>query len=356
MLSEGLNLQQARHIINYDLPWNPMRLVQRHGRIDRIGSRYGEVYLRSFFPADELEELLGLEERLHRKITQAARTIGVGPILPGSETTDRTFTETLEEIERVRREDATFFEEAGESKGVLSGEEYRQALRASLDDPELARRLRDMAWGSGSGMVRKGAERGYVFCARVADHRQPQFRYVEWPTGTDEPVVLGETLACLAHAHPEQEHDTQRHLPDEALRGAYDAWAIAKDGIVARWNEASDPRALAPQVPKAMRDAAELIRDQTPSGWTQEQSDALLNKLEDAYPERIQREIRGAMRSSDDPVEQANAIAERVHLLGLEPSPPPKPLPPILDDDVHLICWLAIVPDTNNQRAGAADG
>ena len=216
VLSEGLNLQQARHIINYDLPWNPMRLVQRHGRIDRIGSRYGEVYLRSFFPADELEELLGLEERLHRKITQAARTIGVGPILPGSETTDRTFTETLEEIERVRREDATFFEEAGESKGVLSGEEYRQALRASLDDPELARRLRDMAWGSGSGMVRKGAERGYVFCARVADHRQPQFRYVEWPTGTDEPVVFGETLACLAHAHPEQEHDTQRHLPGEA--------------------------------------------------------------------------------------------------------------------------------------------
>jgi superfamily II DNA/RNA helicase len=39
VLSEGVNLQQARHIINYDLPWNPMRLVQRHGRIDRIGSR-----------------------------------------------------------------------------------------------------------------------------------------------------------------------------------------------------------------------------------------------------------------------------------------------------------------------------
>ena len=131
---------------------------------------------------------------------------------------------------------------------------------------------------------------------------------------------------------------------------------MARDDIVARWNEASDPRALAPQVPKAMRDAAELIRDQAPSGWTQEQSDALLNKLEDAYPARIQREIRGAMRSSKDPVEQANAIAERVHLLGLEPSPPPKPLPPILDDDVHLICWLAIVPDTNNQRAGTAGG
>ncbi len=48
VLSEGVNLQQARHIINYDLPWNPMRLVQRHGRIDRIGSPYDEVFLRLF--------------------------------------------------------------------------------------------------------------------------------------------------------------------------------------------------------------------------------------------------------------------------------------------------------------------
>ena len=38
VLAEGVNLQQCRNIINYDLPWNPMRLVQRHGRIDRIGS------------------------------------------------------------------------------------------------------------------------------------------------------------------------------------------------------------------------------------------------------------------------------------------------------------------------------
>ena len=43
VLAEGVNLQQARHIINYDMPWNPMRLVQRHGRIDRIGSEHNKV-------------------------------------------------------------------------------------------------------------------------------------------------------------------------------------------------------------------------------------------------------------------------------------------------------------------------
>jgi superfamily II DNA/RNA helicase len=59
VLSEGVNLQQARHIINYDLPWNPMRLVQRHGRIDRIGSGHAEVFIRCFFPDQQLEALLG---------------------------------------------------------------------------------------------------------------------------------------------------------------------------------------------------------------------------------------------------------------------------------------------------------
>ena len=50
VLAEGVNLQQAGHIINYDLPWNPMRLVQRHGRIDRIGSLHQEIVIRCVFP------------------------------------------------------------------------------------------------------------------------------------------------------------------------------------------------------------------------------------------------------------------------------------------------------------------
>jgi superfamily II DNA or RNA helicase len=341
VLSEGVNLQQAQHIINYDLPWNPMRLVQRHGRIDRIGSKYDDVFLRSFFPDTKLEDLLKLEARLHRKITQAARTIGVGEILPGSEVRDATFTETREEIERVREGDASFFEEAGEGRGVLSGEDYRQELRKALENPELARAVRGLAWGSGSGMAREGAVRGYIFCARVGDRPDPQLRYVEWGDGS-EPAVVSETLACLAQARPDGGPDTARLLPDDLLESAYDAWRLAVEDIVEQWNAASDPLALAPEVPKVMRDAAELVRATPPAGWTREQTDALVDRLEDAYPERIQRQIREAMRSADDPIEQATAVAVRVDELGLEPSPPPEPLPVITSDDVHLVCWLAI--------------
>lgn len=343
VLSEGVNLQQAQHIINYDLPWNPMRLVQRHGRIDRIGSKYDEVFLRSFFPDTRLEELLKLEERLHRKITQASRAIGVGAILPGSEVRDATFTEARDEIERIRGEDASFFEEAGEGRGVLSGEEYRQELRKALENPELARSVRGLTWGSGSGMTREGALRGYVFCARVGDRPDPQFRYVEWGDGT-EPTVVAETLASLSHARPDAGSDTVRVLPDDLIESAYDAWALAMADIAEKWNAASDPLALAPELPRVMRDAAEVIRATPPVGWTREQADALVDRLEDAYPERIQRQIREAMRSSEDPIEQATAIAAKVEELGLEPSPAPAPLPVITSEDVHLVCWLAIDP------------
>ena len=54
-----------------------MRLVQRHGRIDRIGSRHKEVFLRTIFPIDRLDALLDLEQRILDKLTLAAKSIGV---------------------------------------------------------------------------------------------------------------------------------------------------------------------------------------------------------------------------------------------------------------------------------------
>lgn len=76
VLAEGVNLQQCRNVINYDLPWDPMRLIQRHGRVDRIGSPHREVYLRTFFLDRQLDALLNLEQRVRRKLAQAAASVG----------------------------------------------------------------------------------------------------------------------------------------------------------------------------------------------------------------------------------------------------------------------------------------
>lgn len=345
VLSEGVNLQQCRHIINYDLPWNPMRLVQRHGRIDRIGSPHRTVYLRCVFPDAQLDELLGLEERLHRKIAQAAAAVGVTEVLPGSKASEVNFAETREEIERLRQGDTELFERGGSSKGVLSGEEYRQELRKALENPTLAARIKSLPWGSGSGMAvqRQGGSLGYIFCVRVGDHERPLFRYI----GMEDPLspeIVDDTLACLDYARPQQEFETARILDDATYASAFDAWKYALDSIVEQWNRAADPANLIPPVPKTMLRAVEMVRASKPPSMTTEEADRLVESLEAPYPERVVRTIRSAMGIDGTDTERVEAISQCVADLGLEPSPPPEPLPEITGDDVHLMCWLALVP------------
>jgi superfamily II DNA/RNA helicase len=77
VLSEGQNLQDAGHLINYDLHWNPVRMIQRNGRINRIGSRYSEVLIANMKPTYELELYLNLVSRLEGKINTIKNTVGL---------------------------------------------------------------------------------------------------------------------------------------------------------------------------------------------------------------------------------------------------------------------------------------
>lgn len=76
VLSEGQNLQDAAILINYDLHWNPVRMVQRNGRVNRLGSRFGRVLIANMAPADDLEYYLGLLSRLKYKIDTIKNSIG----------------------------------------------------------------------------------------------------------------------------------------------------------------------------------------------------------------------------------------------------------------------------------------
>ncbi|HPH66682.1 MAG TPA: helicase-related protein [Kofleriaceae bacterium] len=63
-ISEGQNLQDCDTLINYDIHWNPVRIIQRFGRIDRLGSCNERIQLINFWPNIELEEYIGLEQRV----------------------------------------------------------------------------------------------------------------------------------------------------------------------------------------------------------------------------------------------------------------------------------------------------
>jgi len=63
-ISEGQNLQDCDYLINYDIHWNPVRIIQRFGRIDRIGSINQQIKLVNFWPTQDLDEYINLQERV----------------------------------------------------------------------------------------------------------------------------------------------------------------------------------------------------------------------------------------------------------------------------------------------------
>lgn len=79
VLSEGLNLQDAQAVVSYDLPWNPVRVMQRIGRVERLGSRHQHIEVAHLLPADGLEGLTSVLRALREKLRATGATIGAEP-------------------------------------------------------------------------------------------------------------------------------------------------------------------------------------------------------------------------------------------------------------------------------------
>lgn len=348
ILAEGVNLQQCRHIINYDVPWNPMRLVQRHGRVDRIGSPHKRVFLRTIFPAERLDQLLSLEQRIMEKIAMAAASVGVISPVDGGAAGGQVFTETRAEIEKLLEEDPSLFERGSAGAGQ-TGEEYRQTLRKALQ--EGSGRIEHMPYGSGSGMA-KGERTGLFFCASVGD--RTYLRFV--PTSDDwkpsELPMVREIGTCLRII--ECEPTTPRSFSDDLEAAALDLWQLARNDIYDAWMRETDPVNLQPRVRPLNLRVAEFIRAHRP----QEDDGGRINKaldiLEAPWPRREEIMLRDWFNGADHSgSHKAALMVDRILDSGLQPFQQPKLLPPIEPSDIELVCWLGVaqrsLPD---RRAG----
>lgn len=105
VLSEGQNLQDAAIIVNYDLPWAIIRLVQRAGRVDRIGQQSDKILCYSFLPADGVERLIRLRSRVRQRLKENQEVVG----------TDEAFFEDDEN-------NAALFDLYHEKSGILDGD------------------------------------------------------------------------------------------------------------------------------------------------------------------------------------------------------------------------------------------
>lgn len=76
VLAEGINLHRANVLVNYDLPWNPTRIMQRVGRINRVGTEFERIYVFNFFPTAQSKKQMPLEERILEKLQAFHDTLG----------------------------------------------------------------------------------------------------------------------------------------------------------------------------------------------------------------------------------------------------------------------------------------
>lgn len=160
VLAEGLNLQDCDKVINYDLHWNPVRLIQRFGRIDRIGSDYDVIYGFNFLPETGIERNLGLRQKLRNRIQEIHDTIGEDSAI--LDRTEQINEEAMYAIYEKKGGQLSLFEEEEEEFLDLNEAEeiLRQLRKESPAEYERIANLRD-----GIRTVKPSSANGlYVFC------------------------------------------------------------------------------------------------------------------------------------------------------------------------------------------------
>ncbi len=90
VLSEGQNLQDCHVVVNYDLPWAIIRLIQRAGRVDRIGQKADEILCHSFLPAEGVERIIDLRKRVLERLRENAEVVGADETFFEDEDDDQT--------------------------------------------------------------------------------------------------------------------------------------------------------------------------------------------------------------------------------------------------------------------------
>ena len=136
VLSEGQNLQDCAIVVNYDLPWAIIRLIQRAGRVDRIGQQAPDILCYSFLPADGIERLIRLRERVRTRLRENAEVVG----------TDEAFfeDEDAKAVLDLYNEKAGILDAEDESDVDLASYAYQIWRNATGNDASLKRRIENL--------------------------------------------------------------------------------------------------------------------------------------------------------------------------------------------------------------------
>jgi superfamily II DNA or RNA helicase len=161
VLSEGQNLQDCGILINFDLHWNPVRMIQRNGRINRLGSMHDKVFIYNVHPDVDLDEYLTLVNRLERKIDRIRFTVGTDQSVLGEAANPIEYVDDLDEVNASFQQITSLYDPSqadevfaslDDDEDLLSEDEFVLDLRnfeksATLEQREELARIPIGKWG-----------------------------------------------------------------------------------------------------------------------------------------------------------------------------------------------------------------
>ena len=336
VLSEGQNLQDAGIMLNYDLHWNPTRMIQRAGRIDRLGSTFPELWIYNMFPEEGLERLLGLVESLTVKIDTINQTGFLDASILGEAVNPRNFNT----LRRIRAEDDTVIEEQESFVELASSEALLQQLQHEIANEQSREWIESLPDGIHSGLHREN-QRGifFYFTSPIprGEGRQHFWRYYDIATRRvlDNRFLIANLIQCQPDTLP---------ITGE---GEVDIFAI-QDAIIEDILQASQEQQAIETAPKQIDPVQQTITT-TLQGYlnspdlNRKQIRSLMKFLGQPMPGVHVKTLRRAYdsyvlsRSVNDLIEQIGTIQGSVGSLDVAASD--NGLEPIRRDDLHLVCY-----------------
>lgn len=326
VLSEGQNLQDADVLINYDLHWNPVRMVQRIGRLDRIGSPHARIDVLNFFPEQELDELLGLLERLFTKLDAINRTVGLDASILGETPNPMNFNI----LRRLEEEDASTLEELEAENELAVGEYLKQDLLGFLKEVG-EERLKRIPPGMGA---LKQSQRDEGFFAAFRNPLTGQHYWLFYDETRHHIVDRRLDAIRPIRSSPDE--------PAEPLPEDFDPVPWIQKLRRYLWNRIRQVVMTSPRLPSPQRQIVSWLRALPPSA----ERNRLLEYFE-AYPlpDSDLRDLRRLWRKRSS-LKVQEWINHLMDFMEHHPNPvrsaSPRPAVPEREEDLVCVAWMRV--------------
>jgi hypothetical protein len=310
-ISEGQNLQDCDYLVNYDIHWNPVRIIQRFGRIDRIGSINHAVHLVNFWPTEDLNKYINLKNRVEARMALVDLSATFEDNVLKNEEIEDIISDDLRYRDKqlLRLKDEVLdIEDLGDSVSLteFTLDDFRLELLKYIESNKQA--LEDAPFGLYTCVPphpdHKVIGPGVIFCFRQEGHREGAPDAKPEPSESINPLhpyflvyVLDDGNVRFGFAHPKQILDIYRIL----CSGKAEAYSQLCNLFDQETNRGNAMAAYDTLLQKAVNSLAATFRKRAASGLQSSRGFVLPNAHEQIHEKTDLELVTWLVIKSDQP-------------------------------------------------------